>query len=300
MYTASRSSIIGYLSTPLLLIFLRKFKYAFFVTILSLLIFSFNKELSKRISQTFQIKQILVNEKTGQVYVPQHITSQNLPAGSAYVQINKQNQNKITNTPAQTDKLIQEATASGKLLTSTEAASLVANSKDVTSISSVVADTSFSTRLQVEWPRAINAFKKNPILGTGASSITESSDGDYFRWLGEFGLAGFISFTTILFILSNYIFQKTKEQSKDIQILFYSFIFALMGLMINGILIDVFEASKVAFMFWFTVGSYIGYLSNAKQIPSELNETSGKTDGKINMHKKNTGRLKFDLLLLFL
>jgi hypothetical protein len=269
MFTASRSSLIGYLSTPMLLLYLRKFKYFFIVIALSGLIFSFNKDLAKRISQTFQIKQILVNEKTGQVYVPQHITSKNLPAGSAYIPI-QPNKNAPPTTKKDTQKIIQEATASGKLLTATETASLLADSNNVQSVSSVVADTSFSARLQIEWPRAINAFKKNPLLGTGASSITESSDGDYFRTIGEFGLLGLITFGLIFFSIGSYIFKAVSKVPSEQKPIFISVLFAVLALMINATLIDVFEASKVAFILWFILGTFVGYLSSQYSIDTLL------------------------------
>lgn len=58
----------------------------------------------------------------------------------------------------------------------------------------VFEDRSTSIRLNVEWPRAIRAFIKNPLLGTGYSSITLATDNDYLRSLGETGFLGFSSF----------------------------------------------------------------------------------------------------------
>ncbi|HLL61069.1 MAG TPA: O-antigen ligase family protein [Candidatus Nitrosocosmicus sp.] len=260
MLTASRASIIGYLSTPLFLIYMRKFKYAIIVVILSTAIFMFNKDLSKRISQTFQVKRILVNEKTGQIYVPQKSSKTDLPAGGAIIDLNKNN-NKNLN-PEQTNELLQEATQSGTMMSATDQAKMLANSKNLTAQSTVVADTSFSTRLQIEWPRAIDAFKKNPLIGTGASSITEATDGDYHRVLGEFGILGFITFFSILFAIVKYIYTKSKFDKVENKFILMAPIFGLMGLLINALLIDVFEASKVAFILWLLMGVYVGYLSS--------------------------------------
>lgn len=263
MFTASRSSIIGYLATPLFLLFMKKFKYAVIVIILSGVIFMFNKDLSKRISQTFQIKQILVNEKTGQVYVPQQVTKKDLPAGGAIIDINSAKRG--TNlTAQQRADLLKTATETGTLLTATDQARLLASQNDLRAQSSVVADTSFSARIQIEWPRAVHAFLKNPLIGTGASSITEATDGDYFRAIGEFGALGLISFLLILGSLLKYIYDKTKHLPYEERFIFIAMIFGTFALMINGILIDVFEASKVAFVFWFMMGIYIGYLSHKK------------------------------------
>src|SRR5205814_2283829 len=51
--------------------------------------------------------------------------------------------------------------------------------------SPAVEDRSTSIRLNVEWPRAVRALTKNPLLGTGYSSITLATDNDYLRALGE-------------------------------------------------------------------------------------------------------------------
>ena len=64
----------------------------------------------------------------------------------------------------------------------------------------VFEDRSTSIRLNVEWPRALRAFKKNPLLGTGYSSITLATDNDFLRLFGEVGILGFLSF---LLIFSN-------------------------------------------------------------------------------------------------
>ena len=60
---------------------------------------------------------------------------------------------------------------------------------------------SFQIRLNIEWPRAIRAFWKNPFLGTGYSSITIATDNDYLRILGETGIFGLLSFVLLFFVL---------------------------------------------------------------------------------------------------
>lgn len=255
--TASRTSVIAYIiSTPLIFIWLKKYRYAILVIIFSLILASFSRDLTKRFANTFQIKQFLVNEKTGEVYVSQHITSKDLPAGSAFVQLD----NKVKES-AQTklirEGILREATLSGKFSKSSAAS----HSANFVTVSGVAPDISFATRLQVEWPRAIAAFAKNPILGTGPSSITESTDNDYLRWLGEFGLFGFLTFIYILFSISRFIYYKTKDINQEMQPIIKSVLVGVFGLLINALYIDVFEASKVAYVFWFTFGIYIGFLS---------------------------------------
>lgn len=109
-------------------------------------------------------------------------------------------------------------------------------------------------RFNVEWPRAINAFKKNPLTGTGLGSITLATDNDYLRTLGESGTLGFVTFTAIMlyFFIRTlpYIFSK---KSDFLPLIFFS---AMMTFLVNATLIDVFEASKVAYLFWIMMGLY--------------------------------------------
>ncbi len=111
-------------------------------------------------------------------------------------------------------------------------------------------------RFKVEWPRAINAFKSNPLLGTGLGSITLATDNDFLRILGETGLLGFVSFFSIIawFALST-LFPKRKTTNfySKLNFIFLTGVFCMLG---NAIFIDVFAASKTAYMFWIIMGIY--------------------------------------------
>ena len=72
-------------------------------------------------------------------------------------------------------------------------------------------DISTNIRLNVEWPRAIRAFYKNPLLGTGYSSISLATDNDYLRALGETGLLGLFSFLALLLGLGKTLFGRIKN-----------------------------------------------------------------------------------------
>ena len=123
-------------------------------------------------------------------------------------------------------------------------------------------DLSFTTRFQGEWPRAINAFKRNIFLGSGYASVTLAVDNNYLRILGESGLLGFISFLSIFLVAGLYI-QKIlpKVESALTRSFVLGFVAGTFGLILNGIFIDVFEASKVAFTFWLLMGITLGILS---------------------------------------
>ena len=118
-------------------------------------------------------------------------------------------------------------------------------------------DRSTNIRLNVEWPRALRAFYKNPILGTGYSSITLATDNDYLRALGETGILGIFTFLLIfLRIITRFIsrFPLTKYFSGENLVLLAGILGSLPGLFVNAIFIDIFEASKFAIIFWFLMG----------------------------------------------
>ncbi len=276
LYTSSRSSFIAYfVATSAFLLFVRKFKFLIFVIILTAGLMFTTGEITKRFLKTFQIRRILVDDRTGAVYIGQTITTKELPAGSFYVKLKDQSKKvKSDNLDKFRSQIVlektREATISGEITTFLEEKEYMATlSANLRSVNTVVSDISMATRFQIEWPRAINAFKKNPLLGTGPSSLTEATDGDYFRWLGEFGLLGTLSFLNILFLILKTVWDKIRRLSLNDKLIGYGFIFGFFALFINASYIDAFEASKVAYTFWTMAGLYIGYYSlNVKNIKS--------------------------------
>lgn len=127
-------------------------------------------------------------------------------------------------------------------------------------------DRSTSIRFNVEWPRAMRAFYKNPLLGTGYSSITLATDNDYLRALGETGLLGLMSFILIFINLFKSLFKFkffADLKSDDIFSVFVSCaIGSLVGILATSIFIDIFEASKFALIFWLLMGLVVGRLVN--------------------------------------
>ncbi len=279
LYTSSRSSFIAYfVATVAFLLFIRKFKFLIFTLVLTAALMFTTGEITKRFLQTFQVRRILIDDRTGAVYIGQKITTKDLPAGSFYLKLKDQSTG--DNLDTFRDQVVQDkvdqATLSGEL-TAKETEEYVATlSANLRPINTVVSDISFATRLQVEWPRAINAFKKNPLLGTGPSSITEATDGDYFRWLGEFGLLGTIAFLNILFLIIKMIWDSVKKLEIDEKLIGYGFIFSFFALFINASYIDAFEASKVAYTFWTIAGLYIGYYSLSSNFKVQISKPSAK------------------------
>lgn len=122
-------------------------------------------------------------------------------------------------------------------------------------------DRSTSIRLNVEWPRAIRAFTKNPILGTGYSSITLATDNDYLRAMGETGTLGLMSFL-LMFIyiykhLKGYVFENNIKS-----VFIAGYIGSTVGIILTAIFIDIFEASKFAIVYWMFTGFVVGSVKN--------------------------------------
>lgn len=141
--------------------------------------------------------------------------------------------------------------------------------------SKIVKDVSIAIRYNVEWPRAIRAFTKNPLLGTGYSSIDLATDNDYLRMLGETGVLGFLAFVLILGNLTVPLLRSFRIQNK-FTLFEKNYLFGLTGglvaTLVSAILIDVFEASKFAICFWLFMG--LGVVLGK----SKVNEQKIKTD----------------------
>jgi hypothetical protein len=225
--TASRISLASYLFAVCVSLFLlKKYKAIFFVVIISLILTSFSPNLFARYKSLID----------------------------AYSQ-------KIKNV-----KLINLNTYNFNV-SAQELALPTKTSKPTPTIKPkpVIEDRSTSIRLNVEWPRAIRAFSKNPLLGTGYSSIGLASDNDYLRLLAEVGLLGFLSFILILVrIILVFIsaFPLTKKLSGIRLGFVVGVIGGLFGVLINAVFIDVFEASKFAIIFWLLLGCAVSVVRN--------------------------------------
>ncbi len=132
-------------------------------------------------------------------------------------------------------------------------------------------DLSTGIRFDATWPRAIKGFTTDPLLGTGYATLTkttkyefteaESTDNDYLRALGETGFLGFAAFFGTLLIMAILTF-KSLGGIKDpfLYSLGAGFIGLVGGLLVNAMYIDIFEASKVAYVFWGIAGITMGSL----------------------------------------
>ena len=132
---------------------------------------------------------------------------------------------------------------------------------------------SLCIRLEALWPQAINGFKRNPLLGSGFATLNkknifhfpdaDGTDNNYLRILGETGVLGLITFFSIIgyvvFIAIKILIQTMPASSSMksnalYQVVAIGYIAGTAGLLVNAIYIDVFVASKVAYMFWSMTG----------------------------------------------
>ncbi len=136
-------------------------------------------------------------------------------------------------------------------------------------------DLSTGIRLDATWPMAWKGFLADPLLGSGYATLNktskydftdaESTDNDFLRSLGETGLLGFLAFygTMVLMVVVTF---RVLGGVRDpvLYSLSAGFIGLVIGLLINAVLVDLFEASKVAYVFWGVSGLTLGSLYLAR------------------------------------
>jgi len=263
LFTASRISFGVYLVTiSVMLLFHKKPLLIMPVVIVSFMLLNSVSGASERFYKTFRMSDVIVDLSTGQpigtlekleggtatVEKQESPAEEELPKGSGFIGVSS---HPPSNHSTKTIKAI-ELYGSKDLATGSGEIATVSGSFLIQK--ALVYDISITTRFQGQWPKAITAWKRNIFLGSGFSTLSVASDGDYLRMLGETGVLGAISFLGILATLF-WMFIKTKDKLQDIQKAFVVGVMAgIVGLLFNAILIDVFEASKVAYSLWLFVG----------------------------------------------
>ncbi|MCL4397616.1 glycosyltransferase family 39 protein [Patescibacteria group bacterium] len=138
-------------------------------------------------------------------------------------------------------------------------------------------DLSTGIRFDTTWPRAIAGFEMDPLLGKGYATLSqankydytegESTDNDYLRALGETGFLGFAAFFGTLLVMAWIAFRSLGGiRDPLLYSLVAGFIGLIGGLLVNATMIDIFESSKVAYVFWGVSGMTLGslYLTREK------------------------------------
>ena len=129
-------------------------------------------------------------------------------------------------------------------------------------------------RLDALWPQAINGFKRNVLLGSGYSTLVktnvgeftyaESTDNDYLRMLGETGLLGTLSFLVIIFFVIKYSSTIIAQAEGLTLILGLGGVGATIAMLTTATYIDIFESSKVAYVFWMIAAASAYLYDHAK------------------------------------
>jgi hypothetical protein len=224
--SGSRISVVSYLGALTIALFLvKKYKAIPLVIILSLVFFSMSSGLMARYSRIFEVTGRKIFKINSLFFKQEVVYAADEPIG-----IPKR-------------KEIPEPTPTP---------------------SPVFEDRSTSIRLNVEWPRAIRALSKNPLLGTGYSSITLATDNDYLRLLGEVGILGFLAFFLIFLRIGRSVSKAFPliKKYKGVELGFLAgMIGSFPGLLLNAVFIDIFEASKFAIIFWLLMGFAVGLVS---------------------------------------
>jgi len=271
LFTASRISFGVYLIAIVVMLWWRNKKlFIVPVIIVSFILLNSVSTASERFYKTLRFSDVVIDLSTGQpigtletleggkatIEQQESPATENLPKGSEFIGIPP-----VAQKPTKTVKTIEVYTSSPLATGSGEIATV---SGSFLVQKAFVYDISITTRFQGQWPKAMAAFNRNMLLGSGYSSLNVASDGDYLRMLGETGILGTAALLGI-FIMAFYLYFMRGTSMEPISESFVTGIFAgLIGLLVNAVLIDVFEASKVAFPFWFLMGVAIALLRHTK------------------------------------
>lgn len=239
--TASRVSFVAYLiAVTFTLVGLKKYWWVGPVLAVSLTGMLFSEEIAQRYALTFNIDLSALSSKM--LKRPQ------------------KEQVFLTPAPLPTPEETVEETEEIKKPTPTPVAA-VAKVEEWKPTTELAVEYSSGIRFDVEWPRSLRAFTKNPFLGTGYSSVTLATDNDYLRLLAETGFLGFLAFFLIFLEIARQVFHFARISKPGLK---KSLVMALsgaaLGFLANAVFIDVFESSKIAFIFWILMGILVGMI----------------------------------------
>jgi hypothetical protein len=271
--TASRTSFIAYLASISVLLFIFVFVKGFWwatwrwlvVMALSMFVMLSFGDLSERFTQVLGLKQL--KEKYSNIaFLPKVEKPQNAISIEEVTETDKvtsksdQPPTPVEPTPLPGDVYediplpVDDGKGGVKLVTRTY------------SDNAYKYGLSAAIRLDALWPRAIAGFMTNPLLGSGYSTLTketvgqfteaESTDNNFLRTLGETGILGFITFYGV-FVMTMVVALKSLKSLEDepeLKAFAIGMVAGTVGLLLNAIYIDVFAASKVAESYWGLVG----------------------------------------------
>jgi len=258
--TASRVSFVAYLvAVTFVLLGLKKYRWLGPVLVLSVVFMLLSSDISQRYAATFDID---LSGLTG--WIPR-----------------KEREVALVLKPTPTKPVVKKKTmpfskeAPVVLKPTPTKVATAAAVEEWKPTTELAVEYSSAIRFKVEWPRALRAFAKNPFLGTGYSSVTLATDNDYLRTLAETGLLGFGAFFLIFLEIGRQVLSFFTQVKLNLEkALVVGICGAILGMFANAVFIDVFAASKVAFIFWILMGILIGItrLRLVRQLAEEENE----------------------------
>jgi hypothetical protein len=284
LFTESRVSIAAYFAAvTFALWFIRKRLLIIPILLLSLLMMNKLSGSQERFYKTFRVREVAFNLDTGKpvaaiekidkktktaIAESQEITKEELPVGTGFIGIPTSGGGAGSSTTQQPKtrkekvkryltevRRLQFKTYATQELAATDEAKIATVSGKFLIRKALVYDMSFTTRFQGEWPRALAAFKGNRILGRGFSTISLATDNDYIRMIGESGILGLFTFGLIFFTLAAFVARAQRHTKSRVEKYFaLGTAGGLIGLSLNAVLIDIFEASKVAYTLWILAG----------------------------------------------
>jgi hypothetical protein len=117
---------------------------------------------------------------------------------------------------------------------------------------------SFGGRWVLGWANALASVSRSPLFGTGPASLSEERmgvDGLYFMLAGMWGIVGLVCFLALIGKGIHYQRDCIRTSRNKMQRALSIGLFAgTLGLLVNGLTIDTFFSSKVAFSYWFLMG----------------------------------------------
>lgn len=115
---------------------------------------------------------------------------------------------------------------------------------------------SWNMRVEEIWPEVLDKFSQSPLFGTGVTSF-HVADNQFLRTLGETGLAGFLCFFWMIWLILKNCWQAIRAKSWSTRkALGYSLLIGTIGLLIASISDDAFTPVKVMMNFWFLAGLF--------------------------------------------
>lgn len=234
--TAARVSFVAaFVGAVSALIFSKKKKYLLLIFLLLIMVLAYPSQLRDRYASTVTVN--LLN--LGQRYEGRNL--------------NQQLESQL-NIPTLSYRMASRSSLAAPFASASGGMPIDITPGEPINVTELAVYRSFQIRLNVEWPRAIRAFLKNPFLGTGYSSLDIATDNDFLRLLGEVGLLGTLAFFLVIFSIWKKIFNGLRDDDKIIRAFSAGTLSMIIVFLVNGVFIDVFEASKVASLFWMILG----------------------------------------------